>query len=145
MLYFLTLSRSTSPRSTLIMNNTPQVVSFSVPNSLPRVLANKERPLSYLLSLYFEQGVLSVDTRLWYEDSKEVFSSLKADAEVFYAPRVPQEFSVSRRSYLKLMFTAKEYEQAFYDLGFWCIVHGFAKVHEKLRQGFSLEDIVLRS
>lgn len=121
------------------MNNT-QIVSVSVPSEIvSMMIVPQQSSYEALLSLYFELGIKWVDQKLWDHRSKDVFDTISKDAQMYGERKVPYEFSVTRRSYLKCMFTAKEYEHSFYDLSCWCTVHGFFLVRENLRAGLNFE------
>lgn len=122
------------------MNKTSQVISVSVPAEfLSTMTRSSQSSGEALLSLYFELGIRWVDQKLWEHDSKLVFHKVSNDSEKYGERKVPCEFSVTRRSYLKCMFTAKEYDLSFCDLSCWCTVHGFALVGENLRSGLNFE------
>jgi hypothetical protein len=119
-----------------------QVVSVSVPQEfLSLMTISSASSCAALLSLYFELGVKWVDQKLWDHNSSDVFAKVAKDAQAYKCPKVPTSFSVTRRSYLKCMFTAKEHNLTFYDLSCWCTVHGFFLVRENLRSGLSFDDM----
>jgi len=124
------------------MNNTTQVVSVSVPKEfLSLMTVSPATTCEALLSLYFELGIKWIDQKLWDHNSWDVFATVAKDAQLYGYSKAPYEFSVTRRSYLKCMFTAKEHSHSFYDLSCWCTVHGFFLVRENLRSGMSFEDM----
>lgn len=119
-----------------------QVVSVSVPQEfLSLITVSSSSTREALLSLYFELGLKWVDQKLWDHGSKDVFATVAKDAQLYGERKAPQEFSVTRRAYLKCMFTAKEYGLSFYDLSCWCTVLGLFLVRENLRSGMSFEDM----
>ncbi len=143
MLHLFAIPWSTSSGSTLIMNNAnAQLVSVSVPAEfLSMMTATSQSSGAALLSLYFELGIKWVDLKLWDHRSKDVFDTVAKDTQLYGERKVPYEFFVTRRSYLKCVFTAKEYDLSFYDLSCRCTVHGFFLVRENLRSGLSFEDM----
>jgi hypothetical protein len=121
---------------------TTQVISVSVPQEfLSLMTVSPFSTCQALLSLYFELGIKRVDQNLWDHNSKEVFDKVAFDTQLYGWRKTPYEFSVTRRAYLKCMFTAKEHSLSFYALSCWCVVHGFFLVRENLRSGMSFEDM----
>lgn len=110
--------------------NHNQQISVSIPSKFFRPSDIVSYP-DFLRSA-FETGVRSIDSRLWDEDSNQLFLDLQTTAEVFLGDRTPRQFSVSRRSYLKCVFMTKEYSLSFYDLSFWLVTHGAGSIHSKL-------------
>ncbi len=104
---------------------TYQTMSVSLPTDLLKKIDFS--PENYWeLRPFFETGVQDLDRRLWNENSTQLFKGLKDLANSFDGKRVSHEFTVSRRAYLKCVFTAKEYGLSFYDLSFWCMAYGFS-------------------
>ena len=119
-----------------------QVVSVSIPEEFHNIMTlSGIETRAGLLSLGFELGIKWTDAQLWEHNSKDVFALLEKDASLYGEQKTPCEFSVSRRAYLKCMFTAKEYNLSFYDLSCWCVMHGFFLIRGNLRSGMTFEDM----
>ncbi len=109
---------------------TTQPISVSIPAKFFR--SSETQPYLEFLRKAYEIGVRAVDARLWDEDSKKLLYGLATNAEVFLGPRTPMEFTVSRRSYLKCVFIAKEHQISFYDLSFWLVTYGASSIRARV-------------